>query len=217
MMKRLNKIFILFILFIIFTMPIVLSYKDNLFKFDLPENYKKYNFDDQLIVFMDENNEKRGFTIIVFDAPGLKKSVWDIDKQYLREITASNMEGTIIEVDDRAKLGKEKAVKYIVQDRENNEYIDIYLLASNKYIYMVAFVGETISELSNEDYNEVKYSFKLKDSTTNANVVYFLVFIVGVVIRIIVKSKKVQKQYNVPRYNKNIDYKNMTEEDFNKL
>jgi len=216
MIRRLNRIFLLFILFSILAITNVLAYEDDLFKFDLPDNYKNMSYNNELVAFVNENNEDLGIIIAIHEDKGLKKSVWDIEESDLNTFT--NLLFTkdqIIEIEKRSKLGNEKAIKYIVGDEEL--YMELYVLASNKYVYIVTFTGKTISDLSNPDYRQMQKSFKLKDSTTDANVVYMLVFIAITVISIIIKSKKASKQYNAPTYGGDIDYKNMTEEDFNNL
>jgi len=94
--------------------------------------------------------------------------------------------------------------------------MDVYILASNKYIYMVTFVGNSQVDLNNNDYEMIKASFELKDRTTNPIVIYILIAIVGIGIKCFVSYKK-QNQYNPQEYKRELDYKNMTEEDFKRM
>ena len=88
-------------------------------------------------------------------------------------------------------MGKEKAVEVIVTDGE--AYMDMYLLASNKYIYVVMFVGDSRADLSNSDFQTVKNSFKLKDRTTNFRMVFLIIAIAIAVIIVIFRIKEIIK------------------------
>lgn len=147
---------------------------------------------------------------------GLKKSVWKIDDSDLDKfIDYISVGSNIISTDKRAKLGKEKAIKILMQGDEG--LLEVYILASNKYIYMVSFVGNSTSDLDNDDYKMIKDSFKLKDRTTNPVVIYILIIIAVIAIKVFISYRK-QKKWNSQTYNNNeIDYKNMTEEDFKNM
>lgn len=94
----------------------------------------------------------------------------------------------MVKRDRRAKLGKEKAVEVILS--EDGDYMDLYILASNKYIYMVNFVGKSQADLENTDYAMIKNSFRLKDATTNFKVLYMVGIIIVIAISAFVKFKK---------------------------
>lgn len=72
------------------------------------------------------------------------------------------------------------------------------------------------SDLDNEDYTMIKKSFKLKDATTNFKALYIIGIIVLILIGVFFKFRK---SLRPPKYNaKNeIDYKNLTEDDFNRM
>lgn len=215
MIKVISKILLLLILLTILVNTKILAYSDDLFKFDLPDNYEKSTYKD-MYVFSDNQNENRGIVIHTYQDKGLKKSVWEIEKSDLDKIVRYLGVGTnIVETNKKAKLGKEKAVRVLLKDDEI--YVEVYILASNKYIYIVSFVSSTQSDLNNEDYEAIKKSFKLKDRTTNPTAVYILVIVVILGIRGFISYKKQKNKYS-PKYSENeIDYKNMTEEDFNKM
>lgn len=213
-MKQISKITVILIIFLTAICSKVLAYSDDLFKFDLPSSYGNISYNN-MYLFSDTGNKNRGMIIYAYEERGLKKSVWDIDDTDLnRFIRYLGVGSNIIETDKKAKLGKEKAVNIIIGD--GNEYIDVYILASNKYIYMVTFVGTSQADLNNKDYEIIKSSFKLKDRTTNPIVIYILIAIVGIGIKYFVSYKK-QNQYNSQAYKIEPDYKNMTEEDFKRM
>ena len=65
----------------------------------------------------------------------------------------------------------------------------------------------------------IKSSFKLKDKTTNPIAIYMLIIIAIIAIRVFFMCRKNKNRYSSYSYSQNneIDYKNMTEEDFNKM
>ena len=147
---------------------------------------------------------------------GLKKSIWNLeDSDVNRIINYLSIGANVISTDKKAKLGKEKAIKVIMQGDDG--VLEVYILLSNKYIYMVTFVGNSIYDLDNEDYKMIKESFKLKDRTTNPVVIYILIILAGIAIKIVISYRKQKKSNLQPYNNNNIDYKNMTEEDFKKM
>ena len=137
-MKKVLEIFVLmFVLIILLFSEMVYAYSDDLFEFDLPSTYANLSY-SSVHAFADTNNKNRGMLIYVHEHISMKKSVWDIDKgdlqNIVREIIGSNNTYTL---ERKAKLGKEKAAK--ITAKSGNDYFEIYILASNKYIYMVVF------------------------------------------------------------------------------
>lgn len=188
-----------------------LGYEDELFKFDLPSNFANASYKDLYIFADTTDSQGRGFLIYAYQNSNIKKSVWDIedsDLEMLIRRLGYNM--NIIEQDKRAKLGKEKAVKVTIS--ESGQYGEIYILASNNYVYMAMFIGDSLSDLNSSDYQTIKDSFELKDATTNFKAVYIIVSIVIIIVSFAIATKRRNKKINM---NSNIDYKNMTEEDFN--
>ena len=214
MIKQISKITIILIIFLTTICSKVLAYSDELFKFDLPSSYVNTSYND-MYLFSDTENKNREMRIYIYEDSSLKKSVWDIEETDLNKFIRRYFGySNIIKTDKKAKLGKEKAVNIIL--RAGNEYIDFYILASNKYIYIVTFEGTSQADLNNKDYKIIKSSFKLKDSTTNPIVIYILIAIAAFGIKYFIKYKK-QNQYNLQEYNNEPDYKNMTEEDFRRM
>lgn len=214
MIKTVYKILLVLSLFTILVSSEVLAYSDELFEFDLPSTYGHLSYSD-MYVFADTNNSNRGMIIYAKEENGLKKSVWDIEKEDLDRIIRT-IGSNVISTEKKAKLGKEKAIKVILE--EDNEYIELYILASNKYIYMVTFVAQTQLDLENSDYKMIKESFKLKDRTTNPMVIYILIIIVIAAFTMYKKIKNPKNNYLNQKYPKEeIDYKNMTEEDFKNM
>lgn len=105
-----------------------------------------------------------------------------------KAIRSLSLRGNIVKKDRKAKLRKEKAVEIILS--EDGNYMDLYILASNKYIYMVSFIGKSQADLDNTDYVMIKDSFRLKDATTNFKALYILGVIVVIAISAFVKFKK---------------------------
>ena len=169
-----------------------------------------------MYIFVDSENENKGVMIYTEPSIGLKKSVWNIEQSDL-DNAISVIGNDIVEIDKRAKLGKEKAIRVIV--KEDDYYIETYVLASNKYIYIVGFISDNLSDLENSDYEMIKSSFKLKDKTTNPIAIYMLIIIAIIAIRVFFMCRKNKNRYSSYSYSQNneIDYKNMTEEDFNKM
>lgn len=202
---------IILVIITMFTFVIAsLAYEDELFEFDLPSNYANMSYQSVYIFGDTSGNSNRGFIIYVYENDEMKKSVWDIsddDLDYL--IRKLGYSVTVINTDKKAKLGKEKAVKITATD--SGEYADMYILASNKYIYLVMFFGDSTSDLNCADYEMIKDSFKLKDATTNYKAIFTVGFIIIIVVIMLFSSRR-RPPYNP---NHNIDYKNMTEEDFN--
>lgn len=214
MIKQISKITIVLIIFLSIASS-VLAYSDDLFKFDLPSSYANLSYDG-MNVFVDAENPERGIMIFARKDSGLKKSVWNIDDSDLNSLLRILGRGyNIIETNKKSKLGKEKAVNVVLKDATG--YFDIYILASNKYIYMVTFTGTSESELENDDYKMIKKSFKLKDRTTNPTVIYILIAIVGIGIRCFISYRKNNRKIQSYTNNNEIDYKNMTEEDFKRI
>ncbi len=201
------------ILLIVMTVTTSIGYSDDLFEFDLPSDYANMSYNG-VYAFANKSG-KRGMIIYTMEDSSIKKSTWDIDKSDLDDLIGKAFnKSSVIETDRKAKLGKEKAIHLILA--EDGDYMDVYILASNKYIYMVSFVGESKSDLDNEDYTMIKKSFKLKDATTNFKALY----IVGVIVVIAISAFfKYRKSFSAPKYNTNneIDYKNLTEDDFNRM
>ena len=204
------------ILFLIIAMSFTfittsLGYEDELFKFDLPSNFANISY-QEFYMFADTTAPQgRGFMIYAYKDTGIKKSVWDIDDLDLEMLIRRLGYGVnIIKKDKREKLGKEKAVKVTIS--ESGKYGEIYILASNNYVYMVMFIGDSLSDLNSSDYQTIKDSFELKDATTNFKAVYIIVSIVIIIVSFAIATKRRNKKINM---NSNIDYKNMTEEDFN--
>lgn len=210
MIKKFIGTIILIIITMFTFVTASLAYEDELFEFDLPSNYANMSYQSVYIFGDTSGNSNRGFMIYAYENDEMKKSVWDIDDSDLNSLVRQLGYGsTVVSTNKRAKLGKERAVEIILRD--GSDYIDLYILASNKYIYMVIFLGESQSELSNSDYEMIKDSFKLKDATTNFQAIFTVGFIIIIVVIILFSSRR-RTPYNP---NHNIDYKNMTEEDFN--
>lgn len=188
-----------------------LAYEDELFEFDLPSNFANMSYQD-IYMFADTTAEEgRGFLIVTEENTDMKKSVWDIDDDDLdMVIRRMGYSVTVIDKDKRAKLGKEKAIKITVM--ESGHYADMYILASNHYLYMVMFLGDSQADLNSADYEMVKDSFKLKDATTNYKAIFIIGFIVIIVVVTLFSARRRSKHMNIGN---NMDYKNMTEDDFN--
>ncbi len=210
--KILETLFFVMLL-IVMTVTTSIGYSDDLFEFDLPSDYANISYNG--IYAFSNGKGNKGMVIYTTEDSRIKKSVWDIDKSDLDDLIGQIFTRTsVIETDRKAKLGKEKAIHLVLT--EDGDYMDVYILASNKYIYMVSFVGESKSDLDNEDYTMIKKSFKLKDGTTNFKALYIIGIIVLILIGVFFKFRKSLRS---PKYNaeNEIDYKNLTEDDFNKM
>ena len=195
-MKKLSKVLLFLVLTIIMMMPNALGYSNDYFKFDLPNEYGNLEYQN-MFVFANTNNSDRGMIIYLVEDRGLKKSVWDIDKSDLDEFVNLIATGSnVVTTERRAKLGKEKAVRVVMED--DGKYLELYILASNKYIYMVAFAGKSELDLNNSEYTMIKNSFKLKDRTTNPIAIYVLIALIAVGIKVFVTYRKNKRMYNEP-------------------
>lgn len=193
------------------------KFEKNLFEFDVPDNYESSVYQG-MYAFSDTTNEDRGFIIYARENRNIKKSVWDISQSDLNDLSRSIARtGTSVETEKRVKLGKEKAAKMILSDGDS--YVELYVLASNKYIYLVTFVGETEADLNNSDYEMVKKSFKLKDATTNFRLLYVIVALIVIGVSAYLKYRKssVHSNYSNHKKQETIDYKNLTEDDFKNM
>ena len=194
MIKTIFKIFLISIIGVVICSN-VYAYSDELYKFDLPSTYGNLSYQNMRI-FSDSKNSNRAIMIYAEESAGLKKSVWSIDDSDLNRIVSMLGRGdNIISKDKKSKLGKEKAIKVFLKD-DDNDYYEIYILLSNKYVYMVAFTANSQLDLDNADYKMVKDSFKLKDMTTNPTVVYILGAVIVMGASIFFKSRKKNKMYS---------------------
>lgn len=200
MMKNILKTSLIISILLIICSTNVLAYADELFKFDLPDTYKEQESgDEDTLIFVDTKNEARGIVISKQKDKGLKKSVWDIEDSDLDRIVRTMSYGSeVVDKDKKAKLGKEKAVKIILRNSlfGEEQYLEMYLIASNNYVCAIAFTGESEADLDCEDYKMIKKSFKLKDRSTNPVAIFIIIALVGVGIRFWITNKK-QKNNNV--------------------
>lgn len=198
-----NKVLILFAIFVILIQGICYGFSDELFEFELPENYGKFIYEG-IYAFSDANNKEKGITIVAKENSDIKKSVWDVEDSDLDTLTyAIADKDEIKKIDKRAKLGEEKAIMFYVEDGEN--FSEIYLVASNNYIYIITMIAPTKTELNSLDFREFKDTFKLKDRTTNYKAIEIIILIVVVLVSFIIKTKKKNRQ-QVPMHN--IGYRN---------
>lgn len=217
MKKRLLKILFFILLAITILAQVSLGYSDDLFEFDLPDGYANFSYQG-MYIFTDSNQEDRGFIIYSVEDASIKKSVWDIDQSDLDDLIRKlSSKASLVSTDRKAKLGKEKAVEVILSD--DGTYMDLYILASNKYIYMLAFTGNSEDDLKNLDYEMIQDSFKLKDATTNFKLLYIIVIIIIIALSAYLKYRK---SIGFPKYSNDskkqpIDYKNLTEDDFKRM
>lgn len=187
------------------------AYEDELFEFDLPSHFANMSYQDMYMFADTTADEGRGFLIVTEENTEMKKSVWDISDEDLdMVIRRMGYSVTVLDTDKRAKLGKEKAIKLTVAS--GGEYMDMYVLASNHYVYMVMFLGDSQADLNSADYQMVKDSFKLKDATTNYKAIFTVGFIIIIVVVSLFSARRRGKHMNIGN---NMDYKNMTEDDFN--
>lgn len=191
MIKKCINILILIYIFLELFSTICLGYSDELFEFDLPNNYGNLSYKG-IYAFASTDDSKRGFIIYTHEDSDIKKSVWDVsNNDFDRLISKFASTSNIISKDKKAKLGKEKALKATV--KVDDEYMDIYILASNKYIYMVIFNGKTQDDLNNSEYDIIKKSFKLKDHTTNYRLIYIFIVIVAIAISMFLRFRRTGK------------------------
>lgn len=189
-----NKIIasLLVVLMIVMYFTSSLAFSDDLFSFDLPSSYTNLTYQGNY-VFANTNDSNKGFVIIAKPNTEIKKSVWKIDKSDLDKLVRTlGYKADVISTNRKAKLGKEKAVELVL--KKGNEYMDLYILASNKYIYAVMFNGKSEADLKNDDYSTIKNSFKLKDRTTNYQAIYYIVIIIIAVISMYFRNKKNSKK-----------------------
>ncbi len=218
MTKIIIKILLIFILLSTTFISVSNAYENEIFSFDLPDGYgaMEYKEGNQGMYVFAQAESKRGLIVYVKDDKALKKSVWNIEESDLNRIKSLfSINGSNIQTDKKAKLGKEKAIKFTLNN--NGEYMELYILASNNHIYMVVFTGKSNAELNNDEYKMIKDSFKLKDRTTNPTVIYILVIGIIVAIVFFTKYRKQQKGFTTMTQSNDIDYKNMTEDDFNNI
>lgn len=188
MKKRFLGVLLLVVMMISMTLSSSLAYSDDLFEFDMPDSYANMSYQN-MYIFSDSNNSDRGLIIYSRENSAIKKSVWDIEDSDLDKLVNTlASKASVVSKKKRAKLGKEKAVEVVLS--EDGNYIDLYVLASNKYIYMVTFLGTSEADLDNTDYTMIKKSFKLKDHTTNFKMIYFIIIIAVGGISMYIKYRK---------------------------
>lgn len=205
MIKKIKIILILIIIFSFINISQSFGYSNDIFEFDLPPSYESVVISD-FYTFINPNDEsKHGLLIYTYPDSQLKKSIWDIDDYALDKIISQYTtynNNSIIEKDKKAKLGKEKAIRLLLKNADplTNElsYLEIYFLASDNYIYLVSFVGDSIDDFSSFNYTTIKNSFNLKDSTTNPILIYIIIFIIGIFIKIFASTKKTNTKLSTP-------------------
>ena len=211
MIKKIILITLLIIVNIFIFTITSMAFEDELFEFDLPSSFANMSYQNMYIFADTEANSSKGLIIYAEESTNIKNSVWDIEQDDIDYLVRRlGYTATVIDTDRKAKLGREKAIKITMQDE--GTYMEMYLLASNKYVYAVAFVGESQADLNSSDFEMIKDSFKLKDSTTNFKAIFTVVFVIIIVAIILFSSLRKRPKNNI---NHNIDYKNMTEDDFN--
>ena len=183
-MKKLICITVIMILMICMLTIDVYAYENDIFKIDLPSDYGQVNYGN---IYMFVKSEETVIVIYTVNSVGLKKNISTMSKSDVEEIIGSVVDDdiTIIE-QDKEKLGKSKAIKARVRDEENN-YMDMYIVVSDKHVLLVCFMAESEAGLDSAEYLKIKKSFKMKERTTNSTVIRVLIFgavAVGVVLKI---------------------------------
>ena len=108
--------------------------------------------------------------LFTIKAEGLKKDISTMSQSEVKELIGKVVSDDVnIIQQKKEKLGKAKALKARVLN--DDTYIDMYILVSDKHILLVSFAAPTESELDSEEYLEIKKSFKMKEKTTNATFV----------------------------------------------
>lgn len=79
MKRRKLGVLFLIILWLSMTLSTTFAYSDDLFEFDMPDNYEKAIYQD-MYAFTDTTNEDRGFIIYARENRNIKKSAWDINQ-----------------------------------------------------------------------------------------------------------------------------------------
>lgn len=242
MKKVIVKVLMFIMLFIVIISTEVWAYSSGSFKFDLPDGFKENKRD---IPFLSSVNEGKQYTYIgtTEEAAGWidiyeanigerTKSVRQLTKKDVEDIvkasTSSVKENFQYTIDQKAKLGKEDAIK--VTTKYNiyglNYCNEAYLMTSGTYMYIVVFNGEDEIDLQKECYQTVKDSFKITRKYSTEFMVVMLIIVVLIVTVIFNGNRNVGKMANIeynrnkfrnPYINEKIDYKNLTEEDFKKM
>ena len=78
----------------------------------------------------------------------------------------------------KEKIGDSKAINVRVKSRTSGEYMDIYIVVSDKHVLLVDFLAKSEAELDNAEFIKIKRSFKMKEKTTNVTVIRFLEFVI---------------------------------------
>ena len=176
-MNKLIRISIISIMMIFFLTLNVCAFENEIYKMNIPSEYASMSYAG-MDVFT--KGEEYGVVIYSFEAVGLKKNLSTMPKSEVNELLGKviSKDAKIIE-QSKEKLGKAKSIKARVLHEES--YMDVYIVVSDKHILLISFVAPNQSELDSEEYLEIKKSFKMKERTTNANLVKFGIGAVAVV------------------------------------
>lgn len=169
-MKKVRSIIIFTILTICILTTNIYAYENDIFKIDLPSDYAEMSVSG---VYIFTKNEEKGIIIHSVDSVGLKKNISTMSKDDVEELIDIVLKDDVnILEQKKEKLGKAKAIK--ARAENDGDYLDLYIVVSDKHILLVMFTAPTEAELDNEEYLEIKDSFKMKERTTNATFVKIL-------------------------------------------
>ena len=173
-MKKLMYTGIIMLIMIFILATNVYAYENSTFKIDLPSDYSEMSYGG-LHMFI--KNEDTGIIIYTVEAAGLKKNISTMTKSEVKELVEELLEENVTILDQgKEKLGKSKAIKARAMNDE--EYIDIYIVVSDKHILLILFRAPSEAELDTTEYLEIKKSFKMKERTTNTTLIRVIILVV---------------------------------------
>lgn len=197
MKKNMLKILIVVVLVFGIASQNLYAYSDEFFEFDIPSEYGNMSYSGLSMFVNSKNNERIIICMTRKQANGSVRSVWSLSDSEVNMIVSQlGKEYNVIETDKKAKLGNEKAIKLKVI--ENDVYMEGYLLTSKDNIHFIAFASSSLSDLDNEEFRMVKDSFKLKETSSNTNIIFIIavIGIVGTMLFLYIREKNNKNNVN---------------------
>lgn len=164
----------------------VYAYENSTFKIDLPSDYKEMSYEG---LYMFVKSEDSGIVIYSIESEGLKKDLSSMSESEVEELIDGVLKDDInILQQKKEKLGNAKAIK--ARAENDDSYLDMYIVVSDKHILLIAFTAASEAELDSEEYLEIKDSFEMKEKTTNTTLINVGIAVVAAIALVLKFRRK---------------------------
>lgn len=152
----------------------VYAFENSTFKMDLPSNYAEMSFEGIHVFTKDEDT---GIVIYTIEEAGFKKNISTMTKSEIKELVEGLLKDDVtILKQGKEKLGKSKAIR--ARATNDGQYMDIYIVVSDKHILLIFFKAPNEAKLDSTEYLEIKSSFKMKERTTNTTLIRVVIVVI---------------------------------------